>query len=209
MIRKLFRLFIVCSLLGVFAIEFCDDLVENASRKEMDFKGKKKVGVVLGTAKYVWGNTENLFYKYRIQKAVELYKKGRLEYLVVSGDNSTIQYDEPTQMKEDLIKAGVPANVIFCDFAGFSTIDSMLRMKLIFEQSSFMVISQSFHVKRAVYIAKRNGLNAVGVCAKDVPNWYAPYNKYREKLARVKAVLEVLIGKDPYYKGEPIEIKRT
>ena len=117
--------------------------------------------------------------------------------------------EAPTQMKADLISAGIPASRIYCDYAGFSTIDSMLRMKLIFKESRFFVVSQRFHVERAIYIARRNGMEAFGACASDVPDWYAPYNDYREKLARVKAVLEVLIGKGPYYEGKPVLIKRT
>lgn len=155
----------------------------------------------------MYGWKENLFYKYRIQKAFELYRKGQIKFIVVSGDNSRDGYDEPTQMKADLIKLGVPANKIFCDYAGFSTLDSMLRMKHVFKLKRFVVISQQFHVERALYIANRSGLKAVGAYAKDVPHWYAPSNKYREKLARVKAVIEILLETEPKFKGVPIQIK--
>lgn len=194
-------------MLSVFLSFYCDDLVKDSSKDFIVLKRKSNVGVVLGTAKYVWNKNENLFYKFRIQKAVELYKKGLVNFLVVSGDNGREEYDEPSQMKEDLIKAGVPENKIYCDYAGFSTIDSMLRMKMIFQQSEFIVISQKFHLERAIYIARRNGMEAFGIPAKDVPSWYAPYNGYREKLARVKAVFEVLVGKGPYFEGDPILIK--
>ncbi len=207
MLKKIIYLGCIGLMLSVFLSFYCDDLVKDSSKDFIVMKRKSNVGVVLGTAKYVWNKNENLFYKFRIQKAVELYKKGLVNFLVVSGDNGREEYDEPSQMKEDLIKAGVPENKIYCDYAGFSTIDSMLRMKMIFQQSEFIVISQKFHLERAIYIARRNGMEAFGIPAEDVPSRYAPYNGYREKLARVKAVFEVLVGKGPYFEGDPIEIK--
>ena len=145
------------------------------------------------------------------QKKVErlinsLYDSGKIKFFVVSGDNGSKEYDEPRLMKNELIKAGIPATRIFCDYAGFSTIDSVLRMKLIFQQTTFYIISQKFHVDRALYIAQRNGLKAKGIFANDVPDCYSPYLKYREQLARVKAVFEVLTSKSPYYAGKPIKI---
>jgi len=207
MLKKIIYLGCIGLLISVFLSFYCDDLVKDSSKDFIVLKRLSNVGVVLGTAKYVWNKNENLFYKFRIQKAVELYKKGLVNFLVVSGDNGREEYDEPTQMKEDLIKAGVPENKIYCDYAGFSTIDSMLRMKMIFHQTEFIVISQRFHLERAIYIARRNGMEAFGIPAEDVPSWYAPYNGYREKLARVKSVFEVLVGKGPYFEGDPIEIK--
>ncbi len=195
-----------CTFTLLFFIGFCDKVVSESVKESLSKEVKAQVGVVLGTAKYAL-KSENLFYRYRIQKAFELYKTEKIKFIVVSGDNGNTFYDEPTQMKKDLIELGVPSNKVFCDYAGFSTIDSMLRMKLVFNLKKFVVISQKFHADRAIYLAKRNGLNVIGGYAKDVPDWYAPYNKYREKLARVKAVYNVLIGTEPKYKGKSIEIK--
>ena len=206
MLKKIIISFVLISVFGIFTIFFCNKIVEeNAKIYPLDFKNAE-VALVLGTAKILGNGKVNLFYKYRIQKAVELYNSGKIKFFVVSGDNGSKDYDEPTLMKSDLIKAGIPATRIFCDYAGFSTIDSVLRMKLIFQQTTFYIISQKFHVDRALYIAQRNGLKAKGIFAKDVPDWYSPYLKYREKLARVKAVFEVLTGKTPYYAGKPIKI---
>jgi len=206
MLKKIIISFVLISAFGIFTIFFCNKIVEeNAKIYPLDFKNAE-VALVLGTANILGNGKVNLFFKYRIQKAVELYNSGKIKFFVVSGDNGSKDYDEPTLMKSALIKAGIPATRIFCDYAGFSTIDSVLRMKLIFQQTTFYIISQKFHVDRALYIAQRNGLKAKGVFAKDVPDWHSPYLKYREKLARVKAVCEVLTGKCPYYAGKPIKI---
>lgn len=163
--------------------------------------------MVLGTSVYLINGRSNLYFKYRIDKAAELYKSGAVYYLVVSGDNGRKGYDEPTDMKNALIALGVPANRIFCDFAGFSTLDSVLRMKLIFKQKSFVIISQKFHLERAIYLAERFGMKVTGAAAKSPPKGYNPTIELREKLARVKAVLEVLIQKEPYHLGSQVEIK--
>lgn len=209
MIKKFlwFSLVGVCLLL--FLVSFSNSLVINGSKNHIDTGTKCDVAVVLGTSKFTASKKENLFYANRIRKAVELYRLKKIKYIVVSGDNGNQKYDEPTQMKNDLIKAGIPSSRIYCDYAGFSTIDSMLRMKLIFQQSKFIVISQKFHVERAIYIARRHGLEVFGETASDVPSWYAPYNKYREKLARVKAVFEILVGTGPKFEGNPIKIRKT
>ncbi len=198
-------LFVLCFSL-LFVISFCDKVVKESVKSSNQIELQARVGVVLGTSKYAL-KSENLFYRNRIQKAYELYRTGRIKFIVVSGDNGTVFYDEPTQMKKDLVELGVPSGKVFCDYAGFSTIDSMLRMKLVFNLKEFVVISQKFHADRAIYLGKRNGLNIIPGYAKDVPEWYAPYNKYREKLARVKAVYDILIGTEPKFKGKRIEIK--
>lgn len=206
MLKKTIFSFVLILVFGVFTVFFCNKIIEeNAKIYPLGFKNTE-VALVLGTANILGNGKVNLFFKYRIQKAIELYDSGKIKFFVVSGDNRSKEYDEPTLMKNELIKAGIPATRIFCDYAGFSTIDSVLRMKLIFQQRTFYIISQKFHVDRALYIAQRNGLKAKGIFAKDVPDWYSPYLKYREQLARVKAVFEVLTSKSPYYAGKHVKI---
>jgi SanA protein len=164
------------------------------------------VAIVLGASKYINNTSLNFFYKYRIEKAIELFKSGKIEFFIVSGDNSRKEYNEPAQMKRDLIKAGVPKNIIYCDYAGFSTYDSILRMKTVFQQTKFVVISQKFQIERAIYIARRNGIKAYGCPSKDPHYSYYPSNKLREYLARVKAVLEVVLDKRPMFVGDKILI---
>jgi SanA protein len=126
---------------------------------------------------------------------------------VVSGDNSRKDYDESTQMKNDLIADGIPAEIIFLDCAGFRTWDSLVRMNKIFGQSKFTIVSQKFHNERAVFIARRCGYNVVAFNAKDVDTYYGFKTNVREKFARVKVFVDFWFNKQPKFLGEEIEIK--
>lgn len=163
---------------------------------------ENKVGLLLGTGKYAANGNINLFYKYRIDAVFKLYKAGKIEYILVSGDNSRKDYDEPTDFKKDLIANGIPEDRIFLDYAGFRTLDSVVRAKDIFGQTSITIISQKFHNQRAIYIAKQFGIDAVGFNAKDVYN-----SHFREYLARSKASLDLVFNVQPKFLGEKIVIK--
>ena len=103
---------------------------------------KNKVGLILGAGKYTASGHINSYYKYRLEAAVELYKAGKIEFILISGDNGRKTYDEPTTFKIDLIAKGIPENRIFLDYAGFRTLDSVVRSKEIFGQDSITIISQ-------------------------------------------------------------------
>ncbi len=163
---------------------------------------KNKVGLVLGTGKYAASGNINLFYKYRVDAAVKLYKAGKIDYILVSGDNSRIDYDEPSDFKSDLIARGIPEHKIYLDYAGFRTLDSVVRAKEIFGQTSITFISQKFHNQRAIYIAKHFGIEAVGFNAKDVYK-----SHFREYLARSKASLDLAFNVQPKFLGEKITIQ--
>lgn len=168
---------------------------------------KNKVGLLLGTAKYMdkAKNLINTYYQNRIDAAAALYMAGKIDYIIVSGDNSTQYYNEPLLMKKDLIAKGVPESRIFFDNAGFRTLDSILRCRDIFGQTSFTVISQSFHNQRAIYIANRKNVNAVAFCAADGDGYVDVF--IREKLARVKMMIDLLLNKQAKFYGEKVEIK--
>ena len=166
----------------------------------------KKVGLLLGTAKYVKGGWINLYYTHRITAAVELYKAGKIEYILISGDNGHESYDEPTLMKEDLMAAGIPESAIYLDYAGFRTLDSVVRCKRIFGELDILVISQQFHNERAVYIARAKGILAIGYNAQDVNAKYGFKTRIREYLARTKMFLDLWFGKEPKFLGEEIQI---
>jgi len=198
-------------LTSVILLIFADIRIKSASKNylysDLIEVPYKKVGLVLGTAKFLKTGEVNLYYKYRIDAAIALYKAGKISYIVVSGDNSRKTYDEPTQMKADLVTGGVPEEVIFLDYAGFRTWDSVVRIKEIFSQDDFTVISQRFHNERAVYLAQRYELNAVAFNAKDVSKYYGLKTNLREKLARVKVFVDLLTNKTPRFLGEKIEIQ--
>ena len=169
---------------------------------------KNRVGLLLGTNPIGRTGNPNTFYVNRIQAALDLYRAGKVERFLISGDNSREEYDEPTWMKEDLMKAGVPDSVIYLDYAGFRTYDSMVRAKEVFGLNAFTIISQPFHNERAIYLATRKGMDVVGFNAQDMQfrRWKIRMTM-REWLARTKAVLDVYTHKEPHFLGEPIEIK--
>ncbi|MEM5565419.1 ElyC/SanA/YdcF family protein [Psychroserpens sp. AS72] len=178
-----------------FIYESVDDIPEN------------KVGLLLGTAKFLSNGNINLYYKYRIDATVALYNAKKIEFVLISGDNGSTNYDEPTTFKDDLIAKGIPEENIFLDYAGFRTLDSVIRAKEIFGQSSITIISQQFHNERAIYLATHNDMKAVAFNAKDVSGRYGLRVQLREYLARAKASIDVLFNVEPKFLGDKIEIK--
>ena len=126
---------------------------------------------------------------------------------MVSGDNSSTDYDEPSTIKNDLVAQGIPPTKIFLDYAGFRTLDSVVRSKEIFGQHEVTIISQQFHNERGIYIAESKGMKAVGINAKDVSTPYGFKTRLRERFARVKMMLDLIFGKKPKFLGEKIQIK--
>ncbi|QXP59930.1 vancomycin high temperature exclusion protein [Olleya sp. HaHaR_3_96] len=168
---------------------------------------KNRVGLILGAGKYVGhSNHVNLYYKYRLEAAFLLYQNKKIEYLLISGDNSTVDYDEPSTFKQDLMQLGVPEDKIILDYAGFRTLDSVVRAKKIFGLNSFTIISQQFHNERAIYLAENNDLNVIAFNAKAIKGRYGLRTKVREYLARTKAIIDVVINKQPKFLGPKIEI---
>ena len=166
-----------------------------------------KTAVVLGTSKFMANGTRNYFFYNRIKATEELFKSGRIKAIIISGDNSLSYYNEPQDMKQELLKAGIPDSVIYLDYAGFRTFDSMIRAKEIFGQSKFIVVSQKFHNERAIFIARKYNMEVYGYNAEDVSAASGFKTKVRELFARVKVFIDVYTGKKPKFLGEKINIK--
>lgn len=165
-----------------------------------------KVALVLGTSKFVAGGYVNLFYQYRLNAALELYKQGKVDYLLLSGDNGTKEYNEPAMMRADLLAHGVPDDRIYLDYAGFRTLDSVVRAKAIFGQDRLICVSQPFHLSRAIYLGRSKGIEVSGFAAQAVSPSYSRTVYVREYLARVKMQLDLIFGKEPRFYGEAIPI---
>jgi SanA protein len=175
--------------------------------KDIDSIPDNEVGLLLGTSKYMQGGGNNPYYVYRIEACAELIKSGKIKFIIVSGDNRKANYNEPAQMRDDLIKLGVKSKFIFLDYAGLRTLDSVVRSKEIFGQSSITIISQAFHNKRAIFIANVKGINAIGFNARDVDAMYGLKVQIREVFARVKLMIDLyIINKQPKYLGEKVII---
>lgn len=162
-------------------------------------------GIVLGSLVFSEKRVSKTV-AFRCQKAIELYKSGKIKRILVSGDHGTKEYDEVNAMKNYLVKNGVPERDIFLDHAGFNTYDTMIRAKKVFEVEDAIIISQDFHLARAVYIANHAGIDAQAIAAADSPFLNKKYIENREILARIKSFAEVAINREPKYLGEIIPI---
>ncbi|MEE6031308.1 YdcF family protein [Avibacterium paragallinarum] len=158
-------------------------------------------GLVLGTSKYFAKNTPNLFYSYRLNAASELFKERKVDYLLLSGDNRTVEYNEPRTMFKDLKKMGVPEEYMYRDYAGFRTLDSVIRADQVFKAHSITIITQRFHCERALFIAKYHNIDAICFVA-EYPSGYN-FVRFREFFARVQAVVDLLSEKEPRFLGKP------
>lgn len=197
----------------VALIVFCNYWVikttSNALYSDIDNLPYNQVGVLLGTSKFSRLGGFNDHYQLRVNAAHQLYQAGKIDYILISGDNSSRFYDEPSTIRRDLLKKGIPANKIYRDYAGFRTLDSILRAHHVFNLDSFTIISQASHNKRALYIALNHGMSAIAFSA-GAGNNSDLNNRTREILARVLAVLEVhLLNKGPKFLGPTIDIGIT
>lgn len=188
----------------------CNYIIDNTAKGKLYTDAGSipynKVGLLLGTSKKLSSGYPNLYYTYRIDATVRLLKEGKIKYLVISGDNGRKEYSEPEDMRADLIAAGIDSSVIFLDYAGFRTFDSIVRLREIFNQDSVTIISQQFHNERALYMARREGITAVAFNATDVNAKYGFRVQLREKLARVKVFVDYWFGKKPKFLGEKVII---
>lgn len=160
-----------------------------------------RAAVVLGCVRILKDGSRNRFYGYRIRAAAELYKAGKVKAVIVSGDNHVKGYDEPSDMKEDLVAAGIPAEKVVCDYAGFRTLDSVVRAKEVFGAERFIVVSQPFHVRRALFLAWGFGCDAYGYAAEDVRGINSVMTLLREQLAKIAALMDVVIRRQPKFLG--------
>lgn len=202
-------------LLGLFSLALllpaiCCCWIERSSRPYLydstEAIPANRVAVVLGTSKYLSKSKQNPFYTTRIEAAAALYRAGKAQYFIVSGANPSRYYNEPEEMRRDLIKAGIPAANIQPDYAGLRTLDSMLRADKVFGNQKFTIVSQPFHNARAVFIARRHGIDAIGYNARDpVPIISSLKTRVREIGARMLAVLDIfLTNKQAKYYGDKI-----
>ena len=196
----------------IFLIAFCNysnyivkSSAEGKLFSELNEVPYNEVGLVLGTSKYLSGNYLNPYFVNRLDAAAQLYFAEKIDHIIVSGDNSRKNYDEPSDMMNYLIEKGIPAENITRDYAGFRTFDSMVRALKVFGQKKLTIISQEFHNERAVFICNHIGIDAVAFNAKEV--YRGPASKWREYFAKTKAYLDIyLLGQEPKFLGKEEKI---
>lgn len=204
---------VVVGLAGVGVVAYAN-LVAIWAAKGRTFSEVKdlppvKVGLVFGTSDQLSDGRENLYFRYRIDAAVEAWNSGKLETLIVSGDNRRPDYDEPEKMRQALIKRGVPGSRIVRDPSGLRTLDSVVRTKEIFGINSVLLISQRFQNERGIYLAQAHGIDAYGFNARDVETQAGLKTKFREIGARVKMWLDVnFLNTRPVHLGKKIGLPK-
>jgi SanA protein len=196
---------------AAIAVILCHGLVARAASgrcfDQPDHLPAHEVALVLGCSRNTAHGWSNPFFEHRIHAAASLYRSGKVRYFIVSGDNSRPGYDEPSDMKQALVERGVPADRIYRDFAGLRTLDSVVRAREIFGVTEVVIVSQRFHVERALYLASAYGIDATGYCAGDIGGGHGLKAQIREAFARVKAVLDVhVLRTRPRFGGPKVPV---
>ncbi len=211
--KLILRLYLPIAIAIILFTFYCSYAVQkNAEDKTFNDVSKipyNKVGLLLGTCKTMKDKkTINPFWKYRLEAAYELWKAKKIDRILISGDNGWHGYNEPQDFLDAFLALGVPDSCLICDFAGFRTHDSVIRCAKVFGQKKVTIISQEFHNDRALYIAQKYKLDAVGYNAKDVGFRNGLRTSIREKLARVKLFLDLYVfNTQPHFLGKSVEIK--
>lgn len=209
-ITNIFKFFLLLFVAGIIFVAWANYSIKNESAPLVSYNIKDvpeaKTALLLGTGKTLSNGMPNAYFYNRIKAATDLYKSGKVQYIIVSGDNSSKDYNEPEDMQFALVQQGVPQDRIILDHAGFRTLDSVVRAKDIFGQTKIVIISQKFHNERAVFLAQKNGMKAFGYNAEDVNKYAGLKTNMREYLAKAKAYWDLLLGVEPKFGGEKIII---
>ena len=199
-VRRLLLVFAVMAFLGSLALLAADLRIERraAGRVYSDVESipAREYGLLPGTSRLVHGKYLNAYFFNRINAAVELYKAGKIRKIIVSGDNGRTDYNETGDMERELIAEGVAPEDVLSDYAGFRTLDSVVRARNLFGATEITVISQRFHCERAIYLASEHGIDAIGFEADDIALRSVRIRiAVRETFARVLAALDAEILK--------------
>lgn len=163
------------------------------------------VALVLGTAPIGPEGGPNRYFVYRLDAAAALYKAGKAKYFIVSGTRAG-RYDEPTAMRAGLIERGVPAEAIYRDFGGDRTLESIVRARRVYGQTRLIIVSQRFHLARALFLALHEGIDARGFEARDVDQPYSIFTELRRYPSAMRAYWDVWNGMRAEDVGKPVRI---
>ncbi|MEU0737980.1 ElyC/SanA/YdcF family protein [Streptomyces sp. NPDC006134] len=196
--RRLVQAVVACCVLALLPATWLRLVTDGRLHTTADVP-RTEVAVVFGAG--LWEGEPSPYLARRLDAAAQLYRAGRIEVVLVTGDNSRDDYDEPDAMRAYLTRHGVPAERIVGDYAGFDTWDSCVRAKKVFGVDRAVPISQGFHIRRAVALCQEAGVASYGVGVDDRHDvtWY--YGGAREVLAAGKALLDAVFEPDPTYLG--------
>lgn len=201
LIRRFFRLIsailILICLVGLGVAVYSNFVVNSYSEKvyhRIEDVGKADYALLLGCAEKVDGSVENKYFRARVDAAAELYRKGCVKKILISGDNSRKDYDETSAMRAALLAQQIPPEALVMDYAGFRTLDSILRARDVFGVRNMIIVTQEYHACRALFIAQENGISATAFAAgENVSVKTKFFNHGREWLARLGAWVDVKI----------------
>ena len=208
--KKIFKILIVIAIISIILVLFINFYVVEMANKRMikdnDYSSLKNVDCILILGAGIWGDKPSPMLQDRLDEGVKLYKEGIASKIIMSGDHGREEYDEVNIMKEYAIEQGVPSEDIFMDHAGFSTYESIYRAKEIFDADNIVIVTQEYHLYRALYIADKLNINAYGVNSD--PRKYSgqTFRELREILARNKDFINCIIKPEPTYLGESIPV---
>lgn len=205
------RIFLVLFLVLLITLSVCSIWIVKSTESQVYSDLAKlpdhRVALVLGTSHRAVGGGPNLYFNRRIETAAALYKLGKIDHFILSGDNRTKFYNEPWEMRKALIKAGVPESAITLDYAGLRTLDSVVRCKKIFGQDKITIITQPFHSYRALFISDYYNIDAVAMVTEEPEVDGSMKVRIREYFARTKAILDLYVFKTtPKFMGPKEEI---
>lgn len=207
--KRVLKIFIILLALGFVLFVLINVFITLSSFRSIFTEASEltqhKAALVLGARVYTNGTMSPMFLD-RAQTALELYQVGKVKKILVSGDHGRPDYDEVNTAKDFLLEKGVAPGDIFLDHAGFDTYDSLYRAREIFGVSSLVIVTQKFHLPRAIYIAHALGLDAVGFSADKQKYVGMTRNRIRESLARIKAFWNITSNSSPKFLGEKIPI---
>lgn len=204
--KKIIILLCVLILIGITYVLSINFYVTSSTKKQINTKLNEKVDCILVLGAGIWGDKPSPMLQDRLDTAIKLYKDGVSNKIIMSGDHGTKEYDEVNIMKQYAIDAGIPSNDIFMDHAGFSTYESIYRARDIFKVKNMVIVTQEYHLYRALFIANKLEIKSYGVNSD--PREYAGqlYREAREILARNKDFMYTIFKPKPTYLGETIPV---
>ena len=173
---------------------------------ETDYAGLSDVDCIIILGAGVWGNKPSSMLEDRLLEGIKLYQANVSDKIIMSGDHGREEYDEVNIMKKYAIEKGIPSENIFMDHAGFSTYESIYRARDIFKANKVVIVTQEYHLYRALYIANQLGMEAYGVGADPRKYVGATYRELREILARDKDFIKCIFKPEPNYLGDTIPV---
>ena len=209
--KRVLKIAIRCGIILILVVLLIDFFViistQNQILKTNDEKNIEDIDCILILGAGVWGNRPSPMLEDRLEEGIKLYQEGISEKLLMTGDHGSAEYDEVNTMKDYALSKGIPSEDVFMDHAGFSTYESIYRAKAIFKAKKVIIITQKYHLYRALYIANCLGLDAYGVASN--PREYAgqTFRELREVLARNNDFLKCIVKPKPTYLGDTISLK--